>query len=189
MRAIRRADFADAAARSFDDVGQPEAAADFDEFTARDRHRSAEAEAVQHEQQGGGVVVDDGRRFGAGECAQHRFDHRVAIAAARPAEVVFERDRIDRRFDAGLRHRATDLRAAQVRVDDRAGHVEDVSKAGPNAFVEALFDGVAILLGDRSPRLAESVRARICCCNLAHGLFDQLHAEPVDDVGQRRRGG
>src|SRR6185369_10008497 len=140
MGAIRRTDLADAASRALDDVRQTKAAADFDQLAARYWHRFTEAERVQYQQQRGGVVVDHGRRFRTSQCAQHRFDRRVAFTATTLTKVVFERHWIDGCFNTSLRHRATDLGTAEVRVDDRAGHVEHVSKPGPNAIVEAPFD-------------------------------------------------
>jgi hypothetical protein len=66
--------------------------------------------SVEDEQQRRRVVVDHRCGFGAGQCAQHRFDQRIAVAAARAIEIVFERNRIKRRSDSGFGHRATDQR-------------------------------------------------------------------------------
>ena len=143
---------------------------------------------VQHQQQRGGIVVDDGRGFRAGQCAQHRFDRRVAFAATTLIEIVFERHRIDGCFDTGLRHRATDLRTAEVGVDDRAGHVENVSKTRPNAIVEALFDGLPIQLGCGRPRRRRRIAPDLVL-QLANGLFNELDAIAIDQPRPARRGG
>ena len=53
---------------------------------------------VEHQQHRGGVVVDDGRRFGAGQLAQQVLDELVALAALARVQVEFEIDRRGQRL-------------------------------------------------------------------------------------------
>ena len=60
------------------DVGDAEAAADFDELAARDDHFLAVAQSAEGDDRGGGVVVDGGRGFGPGEAADPLADGRLS---------------------------------------------------------------------------------------------------------------
>ena len=78
----------------------------------------------------GGIVVHHGGRFGAGEIDQQLFQCLFAFAAFAGGEIVFQIDRL-----AGHRHHRIDGRlgqqcAAQVRVKNRAGGVDDADMAG-----------------------------------------------------------
>ena len=67
-------------------VGNAEAAADLDQFAARDQHLAAAGQPRQRQQHGGGVVVDDDRRLGAGDRGEQALGvHRARAAAGQPA--------------------------------------------------------------------------------------------------------
>ena len=107
------------------DVGNAERAADLDQLAARDDHFAPVRERVEHEQHGGGVVVDDGRGLGAGQFAQQALDDRSSRSPRAPES------RSNSRF-TGARQRAHDRahgligqqRAAEVRVQHGAGQIE-----------------------------------------------------------------
>src|SRR4029077_4864033 len=65
VRAIRGADFMKRGAACGHDVRDAEAVADLDEFAAPDEHFGAPRESVQHEKNGGRVVIHYDRGFGA----------------------------------------------------------------------------------------------------------------------------
>src|SRR5262249_16354121 len=94
-------------------------------LAAREDHLSALGERVETEQHGGGVVVDDARRFRRGQIAQQPLDHLLAFAARALFEIVFEIDcalaGADRRVDRRLRQQ----RAPEIGVQDRAGRVDN----------------------------------------------------------------
>jgi hypothetical protein len=71
-------------------VRDAEGPADLHQLAARDQHLLAPRQRVEHQQHRGGIVVDDGRRLGAGEPADLRLDEIVAVAAPPIAEVEFE---------------------------------------------------------------------------------------------------
>ena len=64
-----------------DAVGKPVRAADLDQLSAGDDHLPVPAERGKDEKRGGGIVVDDHGRLGAGEPPEELFDGRVALAA------------------------------------------------------------------------------------------------------------
>src|SRR5690606_18354197 len=78
------------------DVGDAEGTADLDQLAAGDDAFLACAETVERQQHGGGVVVDHGDGFGAGEFADQPFDQVVAVAAFAGGQVEFQVQRIAR---------------------------------------------------------------------------------------------
>ena len=131
MRAVGRADLDQAAAGARHDVGNAEGAADLDQLAARDDDLAAGGQRVQHQQHGGGIVVDGGRRLGAGQAAQPGRDMVVALAAARR-----RRDRIPAwSASAWPRPRpaiasSASTRAPEIGVQHGAGQVEDAALRG-----------------------------------------------------------
>ena len=89
-RAVRRADLDEAGPRAREHLGDAEAVADLDQLAARDDNVAPFRERGNGEQDGGGVVVDDQRGLGAGECARQRRDVVLARAARALLEVVLE---------------------------------------------------------------------------------------------------
>src|SRR5690606_15040316 len=91
--AVGGADLDQRRAGALHDVGNAVGTADLDQLAARDDHFAAAGQRVEHQQDGGGVVVHDGGGVGAGELAEQAFDQVDAVAAGVAFEVVFERDR------------------------------------------------------------------------------------------------
>ncbi len=99
MRPIRGADLDESHARRFQNVRQPERTADLDEFAARDDDFASASERRDREQKGRRVVVDDERRFAAGEQRELATQRSESIAAA-----AARRDRVrDRCIGSPLR--------------------------------------------------------------------------------------
>ncbi|KAG0774248.1 hypothetical protein G6F22_014217 [Rhizopus arrhizus] len=69
VRAVGGAHFHQLGARALHDVGDTKRAADLDQFTARHHDLAPVGQRVEHQQDGGGVVIDDGRGLGAGQLA------------------------------------------------------------------------------------------------------------------------
>ena len=130
MRAVGGADLADAGAGGRHQLGQPEAVADLDQFSAADDHLPAGGERHRRQQQRGGVVVDDVHGLGGGDrggqCGQR------APAAAGPA--AGREVELDVGGAAGGGHgvdRSPRQRGpAQVGVHDHAGRVDDGPQRG-----------------------------------------------------------
>ena len=87
---VRRSHLDEACARAREHVGNAEAVADLDQLAARDEHLAAFRERSQRQQHGGGVVVDDERRLGAGQPAKDPRDVILPRAASALCEVVLE---------------------------------------------------------------------------------------------------
>ncbi len=133
---VRRADFDQHGAAAREHVGQTKAAADLDELVARDDHFARRTvrgarEGVEHEQHGGGAVVDDQRVLGAARRAQQRAEAIVARAAFTGREIVLEvRCAARCVVDRGERI-ARERGATEVRVQQDPGAVEHADQARP----------------------------------------------------------
>ena len=142
------------------DVGHAKGAADFHQLAARDDHLAPARQRRQHQQHGGGVVVDHGGGLGAGQLAQQAFDDAVAVAPAAAGEVVFE--------VVGPGHHGPHVGqrgfgqqgAAQVGVDHRAGEVEHAAQGGCQAMAQAIFQLLRQAAGG-DPRGAQRARQRL----------------------------
>ena len=169
-RLVRRAHFAQHRARLRHDVGDAEPATDFDQLASRDHDLPAGCERGQNEHGGRGVVVHDDGGFRAGEAAEQRFGVDVAPASLAAGDVILERGVSAGDFRHAIDRRGRERRAAQIRVDDHPGGVDDRLQRRPKHIPEArggeCFDpgddhaGIA----DRRPRgsdgLSSGGRAR-----------------------------
>ncbi len=63
MGSVGRPDLAQRCSRRLHHIGKPEGAADLDQLAARDDRFAPLGERFERDQNGGGVVVDDDRRF------------------------------------------------------------------------------------------------------------------------------
>ncbi len=106
------------------DVRDAEAVADFDEFAARDHHFVALGEGVQHQKDGGGVVVDHDRGFGAGDLREEVRRVRVALAALASLDIVFEVGIARGRFGDFGNCLGGERGAAQIGVQNDSGRVD-----------------------------------------------------------------
>ena len=93
MGAVGGPDLDETRARPRHDLRHAEGAADFDQFAARNDGVLAQRKSIQHQQDGGGVVVDDCRVLGAREFADQAADMVVALAALAGLKIIFQRDR------------------------------------------------------------------------------------------------
>ena len=122
--AVGGADFVQLHPGAGHDVRDAKGAADFDQLAPGNDAFLARAEAVEGEQHGGGIVVDHGHRFRAGQLADQAFDQIVAVATLATVQVKLQIQRITR----GHLHRVYGFfgqqGAPQVGVQHRAGEVE-----------------------------------------------------------------
>ena len=117
------ADFDELNASGAHDVGDAEAIADFNEFAAADDDIPAFGQGVEHEEDGGGVVIDgDGWR--AGEPFEDGAAVTIALAAFAGGEVVFK---VAVAFN-GLE--GSEWRPAEIGMQNDAGGVDDGLEAG-----------------------------------------------------------
>ena len=150
-RAVGGPDLDEPRTRLRDHVRDAEAAADLDQLPARDDHVLAGAR-----QRGGGqqrrarAVVDRERRLGAGQLAQQRLHVGVARAAGAGLEVQLEVRVAGRGARDGLARLGPERGAAEVRVHDHAGRVEDALERrrgrGPRPLTRP-FAQVGVLAG------------------------------------------
>ena len=121
------------------DVGDAEGAANFHQLAARDDDFLARCQRVEREQHGGGVVVDHGGGFRAGQLAQQVGDEVVAVAAPAGGQVKFQirwrGERLHHRLHGGIGQQG----AAQVGVQHRAGEVEHGLQAWRKACCQVLL--------------------------------------------------
>ncbi len=128
-RAVRRTDFDEPGARAHEHVGDAEAVADLDQLAARDDHLAALRECAEREQHRGGVVVHDERRLGAGQPPENRGDVILPRAARAVAQVELEVRVAPRNLDDLRERLGGERRAAEIRVHDHAGRIEDAAEA------------------------------------------------------------
>ena len=125
MRSIGRPDFAQNRAALGHHIGQSKRSANLDHLAARHYHFASLGERVEREHDGGGVVVDDGSRLGASQCANLVLYDRVAVAARACLEIVFQVDRRPRRRHDGFDRRFSQNRAPEIRMQHDAGRIDD----------------------------------------------------------------
>ena len=106
-------------------VGHAEGTADLDEFAARDDDLLAAGKGVQAEQDGRRVVVHGRGGLDAGEPLQDAFDMDMAFAAFTCRNIVFKVGIAPADLDNALDGLLGQDRAAEVRMHDHAGGVDD----------------------------------------------------------------
>jgi hypothetical protein len=134
--AVGGAHFNQLDARALHDVGNAERAADLDELTARHHDFAPVGQRVQHQQHGGGVVVDDGGGLGAGQFAQQIVDEVIAVASPARVQVEFQIGRRGQRAHHRGHRFVGQQRPAQVGVQHGAGQVVDGAQAGLGGLVQ-----------------------------------------------------
>ena len=132
-----------------------------------------DAEGVEDEQHGGGIVVDDGRVLGAGQLADQAAHVIVALAARRPADVELERHGRTHGIDRGRNRAFRQDGTAEVGVQHRAGEVEHAAQARHVLLLQqaerAGGDHVGVGCGSAAP-------SRIACRSAATVLRTALTA-------------
>ena len=142
VRAIGRAHFFENRATPGHDLRNPERAANLNQLAARDDHFLAARERVQGQEDRGGVVVDDGGRFGTGEIDEKLFDHLLTPAAFAEIEVVLQVDGTAAGAAHGLDGRLREQRASQIRMEDGSGGVHDSREPEVTRRVDRLLQPV-----------------------------------------------
>ena len=110
--------------------GMPERSADFDQFAARSGNFLAIRQAVQNQQDRGGVIVHNRGRFRARELAKQFFEMSVAVSALAIGQIEFQirgfacgqSDGLDRFF--GQRG------SPKIRMKHRTRQIEDAAQGG-----------------------------------------------------------
>ena len=105
MRAVGRADLDQSGARARHDFRHAKRAANLDELAARHDRLATIRKRVQHEQHGGGIVIDDRRVLRAGQIAEETSDMVVPFAALAGLEIELQRHRILHGRDSGFDRR------------------------------------------------------------------------------------
>ena len=131
MRAIGGANFLKFRAGTRHDIGHAESAANLDQLAARDHDFAAHGKGIEHEQNGAGVVVNEGCVLRTGEFANQSAQMIVALAAFAGREIELKGDRRPHRRDSGLDRCFSDQRAAKVGVQHRAGEIENGTQFRP----------------------------------------------------------
>ena len=90
VNAVGRSNLDQLSAAAFEHFGQTKSAADLHELIASHDNLAALRKRIEHEEHGGGAVVDDERVFCPGNCTQRLPDGRVARAALAGFQIVLE---------------------------------------------------------------------------------------------------
>ena len=106
------------------DLRHAECAADLDKLAARNNCPAALGQGVEHDEDRGGVIVDDGCVLRAGELPQQSAHDVIAIAAAATCEIEFQCDRVAHRRNRRLDRRLGKECAAQIRMQNRSREIE-----------------------------------------------------------------
>ena len=142
MGPVGGSDLAQHRSRAGHDLGEAECAADLDQFAARDRHLPPQREGVQDQQHRRGIVVDNGRRLGAGYFAQQARHVFVALAAPARGKIEFQggsgRECL-RRCGSGL---ARQRRATEIGMQHCTGQVEHRSLGCGETLNQSVGRGV-----------------------------------------------
>ena len=140
---VRRADVDESGAALFHDLGNPKRTSDLHALSAAHCHRAAAAQSRDHEQDGGGIVVDHECGLGAD---QSRDEQRCTpVSGSPPSGGEIEFDRVGAIRDVH-RHRSP----AQVRVQDDSGGIDDPCRQCPGQLSGSHRRRVHIASGDRA---------------------------------------
>ena len=129
VAAVGGAHLAQAGTAFFHHFRDAEAAADLHQLPARDDDLAALAEGVQHQQDGGGVVVDHHAGLGAGQALEQPVDDGVTAAAAAAVQVELQVAVAGDDPAHGLLGAPGQYGTAHVGMDDHTGAVDDVAQA------------------------------------------------------------
>lgn len=173
------ADFDELGAGGFEDVGDAEATADFNEFASGDDDFGFAFgdEGAEGEDEGSGAVVDDGGSFGFDKDSEGFFEEGSALAALAGGKVDLEVAVVGGNIVDSLSGTVTEGRAPEIGVDEDAGAVEDGLEAGAFEGFEGRGDaGGDVLAGEFFSRL----EAFAVGCEVA---LDEANDEGLGQLG------
>ncbi len=147
MGAVRRPDLAERDPRPFHDRRHTEGATDLHQLAPGHDRGPAQSEGVEGEQDRRGVVVDDVRGLGPGECNQLRLE----LAHARPAATGFEIELQTRVAVDGARDRSAgglgERGATEIGVEQDTGRVHHGARMRGSEASRLEVDGLPDHLG------------------------------------------
>ncbi|GBD09904.1 hypothetical protein HRbin22_02166 [Candidatus Thermoflexus japonica] len=129
MGPVRGADLDEARAALGHHLRDAESAADFDELAPGDQHPAPPSQGGEGEEHSRGVVVDHQGGLGPGQPAQEILHRRLPFPSLAGLQVELQ-IAVSRRGADGFEGRAGEGRAAQIRMQDHAGGVDDGAGAG-----------------------------------------------------------
>ena len=121
-------DLDQARAALLDHLRNAKAAADFDQFAARNHHFAVRGQGRQRQQHGGGAIIDRQRGLRSGQRAKQGFD----AGRAPPAQAGFKREfeiGIARRIRHGQDGLRGERRPAEIGVQHDPGGVDDANES------------------------------------------------------------
>ena len=187
-RAVRRADLAQPRAGSLEHVGDAEAVADLDQLAARDEHVASFGERGEREQHRGRVVVDDERRprrRSAGRRMSATWSCREPRVAG--GQVVLEVRVAARDLTDPLERRLGERRAAEVRVHDHAGRVDDAAQVWRTRSARARSRRRSARSPGSAPACDLLTRAREHACARPRRRAGRRFAAPSSSTDGRSR--
>ncbi len=181
LSAIGGAHFAQRRTGPRHNIGNSEAVADFDQFTARHYHLAVPRKLRQCEKDGRGIIVDGDRR-GSQEALEKARGVSVALAPASGSDVVFEVG------VAGERIPTPERCSPQIGMQHDTGSVDDAAQRRPFESREPpphpLFDGGAVRmfgedfrahLLDRAANLGGQKGVRIMRGRIGKAIENLMH--------------
>ena len=154
----------------------------------REMTTSPPGRGPQSEQHGGGVVVGDQGGLGAGQGAQQFLGLPAAPAALAGPEVHLQVGVARCDLPDGLDGLGGERGAAQVRVDDDPGRVDDALETGPVEVFQVAADGGEELVEEKWVRLRPA--AAQSSANILQARPDRRQDRRTGILGEKRpRGG
>ncbi len=165
VRAIGRPDFAKDRAALLHNLGDSKAIANFDELSSRDNHFALASQRRQSDEHGRSAIVDHNGGFRARQSRQQLGGMHIALAPRASFEVVFEIAVLRGAATEFVHHCFRQWRAAQVRVQNHSGSVDDrLQRARKNSFDfvgDKFFDGGGAEAQRCPIRIAHNARSQI----------------------------
>ncbi len=142
VRAVRRPDLDETRTRPRQHVRDAEAVADLDQLAARDDDFAPFCESREREEDRGRVVVDHQRGLCSRQAPEKTREMILARAARAGLEVVLEigvaAADLRHASERGVRQR----RAAEIRVHEDSGRVQDTPEGRPASALQLVHDSV-----------------------------------------------
>ena len=128
----------------FQDIGDAEAAADFDELASRDDHFifAILAEVAENDDEGGGAVIDGGRGIGFEQGGEGGFEVAGPFAACAIGKIEFEVAVACGDVGEFLGSALAEGGSAEIGVNDHSGGVDDGLESAGGKCQEVIGDGL-----------------------------------------------